>query len=204
MEKPNFYTPEQLQQICNSQLEAKIRFGFHTRLDVSETSFRQNYHDAINDIVLGDHYSDGLPTLVEPRIPFFEQARLSGITIDPAVFYTPVCDRERKPYGVWVKVVGKEDELVQQGLRFDQVVRKLPSHLRPATPYEGIGTNIDSLLQRTFVIFPGGIYESVLGITGSTGNIRALTLERFLGTPRITHYYLDSYDSLGGLLTAYK
>lgn len=204
MEKQTLHIPEQLQQICNSQLEAKIKSGFPTRLGISEKDFEQSYSDAIDEILYGDHHSDGLPTLVEPRIPFFEQARLSGISIDPAVFYTPVCDRERKPYGVWVKVVGKEDELVRQGLRFDQVVRKLPNHLRSVTPYEGIGTNIDSLLQRTFVIFPGGTYESALGITGSAGNIRALTLERFLGIPRITHYYLDFYDSLGGLLTAYK
>lgn len=205
MEKPNLYTPEQLQQVCNSQLEAKIKSGFHTRLDVSETSFRQSYRNAINDIVLGDHYIDGLPTFVEPRIPFFEQAQLLGIAIDPAVFYTPVCDRGRKPYGVWAKIIGKENELVQEGLHFDQVVRRLPSDLRPATPYEGIGINPETLLDDdAFVIFPSGTYEGLLGITGGTGNVRALTLERFLGTPRITHYYLDSYDGLGGVLTAYK
>lgn len=205
MEKQNLYTPEQLQQICNSQLEAKIKFGFHERLDVSENSFKQSYRDAINDIVLRDHYSDGLPTLVEPRIPFFEQAQLLGIAIDPAVFYTPVCDRGREPYGVWVKVVGREDELVKQGLRFDKVAERLPDHLRPATPYEGIDADIEVLLKHIFILFPGGIYEQSPSMTGGTrARTLALALERFLGAPRISHYYLDFYDSLGGLLTAYK
>lgn len=200
------YTPEQLRQICNSQLEAKIKFGFHTRLDDSENSFRQSYHDAVNDIVLGNHNSNGLPTLVEPRIPFFEQAQLLGISVDPAVFYTPVCDRGQKPYGVWVKVVGREDELVRQGLHFDKVAEKLPAHLRPATPYEGINADIEVLLKHIFILFPGGIYEQIPGITGGTRGVNtlALALERFLGTPRISHYHTDFYDSLGGLLTAYK
>lgn len=205
MEKPKLYTPEELQQICNSQLEDKIKFGFHTKLDISETSFRQSYQAAINDIVLGNLHSDGLPTLVEPRIPFFEQAQLLDIPVEPLVFYRPVFDRDRKPYGVWVKVIGKKDELGKEGLHFDQVVKRLPSDLRPATPYEGIGINPETLLDDdAFVIFPNGTYEDVLGIARGTGNVRALTLERFLGTPRITQYFLDSYDGLGGVLAAYK
>lgn len=204
MEKQSLYTPEQLQQMCNSQLEAKIKFGFHTRLNVNENSFRQSFHDAINEIIQGDHHSDGLPTLVEPRIPFFEQAQLLGIAVDPAVFYTPFCDRWRKPYGVWVKVVGREDELVKQGLHFDKVAERLPAHVRPATPYEGINADIELLLKHIFILFPGGIYEQILDMTGSTRGIRTLALERFLGAPRISHYYTDFYGSLGGLLTAYK
>lgn len=198
------YTPEQRQQICNSQLKAKIKFGFHERLNVSEDSFKQSYRGAINDIVLGDHHSDGLPTLVEPRIPFFDQAQLLGIAIDQAVFYTPVCDRGRKPYGVWVKVVGREDELVKQGLHFNKVAERLQAHLRPATPYEGINADIEVLLKHIFILFPGGIYEQIPGITGGTRGVRTLALERFLGAPRISHYYTDFYDSLGGLLTVYK
>lgn len=199
------YTPEQLQQICNSQLEAKIKFGFHERLDVSVDIFRQSYRAAINDIVLGDYF-DGLPTLVEPRIPFFEQTQLLGIAIDPAVFYTPVCDRGGKPYGVWVKVVGREDELVKQGLHFDKVAEGLPARLRPATPYEGINADIEALLNHIFILFPGGIYEQIPGMINGRRGARtlALALERFLGAPRISHYRTDFYDSLGGLLTAYK
>lgn len=206
MEKPKLYTPEELQQICNSQLEAKIKFGFHTRLDISENSFKQSYRDTINDIVSGDYYFDGLPTLVEPRIPFFEQAQLLGIAVDPAVFYTPVCDKGQKPYGVWVKVVGREDELVKQGLHFDKVAERLPPHLRPATPYEGINADIEVLLKHIFILFPAGIYEHIPGITGSTRGVHthSLALERFLGAPRISYYHTNFHDSLEGLLTAYK
>lgn len=206
MEKPNLYTPEQVHQVCNSQLEIKIKSGFPTRLDISETSFRQSYRGAINDILLRDHYNDGLPTLVEPRIPFFEQAQLLGIAIDPSVFYTPVCDRGREPYGIWVKVVGREDELVKQGLRFDKVAERLPAHLRPATPYEGINADIEVLLKHIFILFPGGIYKQIPGMVSGTGGVRtlALALERYLGVPRVSHYRTNFYDSLGGLLTAYK
>jgi len=145
-----------------------------------------------------------LPTLVEPRIPFFEQAQLLGITVDPAVFYTPICERGRKPYGVWLKVVGREDELVKQGLHFDKVAERLPSHLRPATHYEGINADIEVLLKHIFVLFPGGAYEQIPGMISGIRKARTLALERFLGVPRVSHYYTDFYDSLGGLLTAYK
>jgi len=202
MEKQPLFTPNQLEQICVSRLRDGIKNGFHKELNLTEDQFMDSYNIAKQDL-LSNIPSDGMPALVEPRIPFFDQAKLLGLGIDPAIFTTPIMEYN-KPYGVWLNIIQTTDSLVDPCEPFSSVMKKLPKEIRVATPFEAISVGSPLLDQKPrFIVFPGGRTENHLPIVEGMSQV-SLAFEEFLGERRITYYYLNEYDGLGGLLVAQK
>lgn len=188
---------------CQRQVDLKVEAGFYNLLGLSEDKYRAVYQKLLVSAITQRFPPDGILALVEPRIPFFTQVELLGITKNPGVFMKPVHDVGRKPYCVWLKVIGRQDETMRRGLYPAEIIIGLPKNLRPADPFEGISA-FEEVLERAFVNLPGGHFERPLGITGCAPAVRSLCLDRFLGKPRITHTYLDEFDGLVGLLAVHR
>lgn len=184
------------------QVELKIAAGFHRLLGQTEREYRATCQQLVEMALASPFPTDGILALVETRILFFTQLEFLGITRDPAVFLTPLPDGET-PYYVWMKIVGRGDEMARKGLSTSEMIRNLPPDLRPANPFEGIA-NFAQVLGQSFVNLPGGRLKKPLGITGCASAVRSLCLDRFFGQPRITHTYLNEFDGLVGLLAVQR
>lgn len=199
---PTAYTKHTTLASCQRQVEQKIKGEFHKLVGEAEENYRSFYQRLIEAAADSTSPQDFIISLVEPRIPFFIQTERLGIMRDPAVFMTPVrpC---REPYFVWLKVLGKNDEIARQGLSTGHVIERLPRTLRPANPFEGISV-WEEVLQTSFVNLPGGDIEKVPGLVEVAERTKSLCLDRYHGRARITHTYLSDFDGFVGTLVAYR
>jgi len=196
-------TPSQKRSICSALIEDKVTHRFHYELKMDENSYRDSFQEAVGTIMNSDSPSEAYVSLVEPRIPFIKQIELLGIGLNPAIYYT-VLPTHQNPYGVYLNVIGSNEELLQRWGTYQDTIQSLPKNLRPATPFEGINAAFNSILTRKFVSLPGGRYKMPGVCTGGNAKNKVLCLEQFLGKPRISHIRLSKNDFLVGMLTAYQ
>lgn len=187
---------------CQMQVDLKVEAGFHNLLGISEDKYRAVYQQLLVSAITQRFPPEGILALVEPRIPFFTQIERLGIVRDPAVFISPIASF-KEPYFIWLKVLGKNDEIAKQGLSTRRIIEKLPKIFRPASPFEGINA-FREVLETSFVNLPGDHIEKVPGLVENPTGMRCLCLDYYHGKPRITHTYLDEFDGLVGLLAVHR
>lgn len=193
-----------IEKYCDALLAVKIQSGFARELGMSEEAFRNSYRDAVEGLKKQGVFKQGIPALVEERIPLTRQAELLRIGIDPGIFYKVVHHPDRQPYGVWLKVISPDEAFVPGIDSVAKAVAKLPVGLRPTTPFEGIGAEVRAILDRSFVAMSAGDYEMPGILTGGSTRFDSLCLESYLGRPRISHVRFDKHDPLIGILAARK
>lgn len=195
---------QQIREICNTLINAKIESGFAHELRIEDATYLRSFQDAVDAAVRASQRSSSqLLALVETRIPFKRQLELLGIDLNPAVFYG-VRLPQSGPYAVFLEVVRGQDAPFTQGANYTEAVRALPENLLPASPLEGINADFQEILAQGFVALPGGEYDMPGIFTGGSTRFRTLCLETYLGRPRISHISFAERDALVGMLTAYK
>lgn len=194
----------QVRENCKALIIAKIRSGFHLELGMEPSEYEDSFGAAIEDIVNRRRGPQGaLLGLTEERIPFARQLELLGVALDPRIFYGVKHYPERQPYAVWLQVLGPREGPFLNGSSYQEAAASLPNHMRPATPFEGINTDIASILARSFVSLPGGEYEMPGVITGGSTRFNTLCLDSYLGRTRVSQVRLVEMDDLVGMLVAH-
>lgn len=200
------HTPDEVALICQKLLDSKISAGFPQELGFTKERYRTDFIPLIEQAVENSPPMGMIPVLVEPRVPFIRQLALSGIYLDPSVVQLPRQEKSRAPYLTWVRVLDRRDAVMSREPILKKVLEVLPQELRPATPYEGVNADLESVLGHGFVYLPGGEIDKLKGSLTGESNFRGSTfcLDRYLGKPRITSVPRDTYDGLMGLLVALK
>lgn len=195
----------QTRERCSALILSKIGRGFHLELGMNPPEYAASFRDAVEEVVSGGIDSQEVAlAMVEERIPFTRQLELLGIDLDPGIFYEVVHHPERKPYGVRLEVFKSREGPLANGNNYREGMASLPDHLRPATPFEGINAEVESILAKSFVSLPGGEYRMSAKITGGLMRLEAVCLDMYLGRPRISHVRLAELDELVGMLVAHK
>lgn len=196
---------QRIEQVCIDQINHKIADGYHLALGKTPEQYMGDFDQVIQQAVLEPTDMQAMLVLVDPRVPFREQVSLRGVDLDPAVFYIPRHYPSARPYVVYLEIIDGKNNLIRRGLNPRNIIRNLPTELRPASPMEGINADIDYILGQMFVNMPGGAFiEEDILVGSSSTRTRTLCLERFLGRPRITHKYLDKFDGFIGMLVAQR
>lgn len=181
----DYYSSRETHNLFGRLLDAKLNSGFHTYLDLEPEVYVEGFKQLglqLDGLVLPR--KGAALALVDPRIPFEVQLYGLGIQLDPAVFYKPQPE-ERGPY---IAVLYINETLDS----FEQELAAVPRTLRGASPLEAISTDFANLLEKGMYVMPGGKYERIGIMTGGSTRHRMLTLESFLGSPRISHVRSNS------------
>lgn len=196
----------QIRRNCEALIFTKIRSSFHLELGMTSLKYEDSFRDAVEEAISkrGDFQGRTMLGLVEERIPFVRQLELLGIVLDPGIFYGVAHKPDKKPYAVWLEVFGSGEGSFLGSANYQEAIDRLPSGLRPATPFEGINTDFASVLNKSFVSLPGGEYDMPGVFTGGLMRFDTLCLDKYFGRPRISHVRLDKFDYLVGMLAAHE
>ena len=204
----SIYSGAEILELFLLGIEQKIKAGYPSEVNESPSEYLNRYQDGIKMQCKLAVPRGAMLSLVETEVPFDRQLELQAIELDPAVFYRPKSESHRSPYITWVDVMSdnpRDNRLRIASVNTQQRIDSLSGDLRPASPLEAAGAGFRNILQRGFVVLAGGEVEPVLGLFSNVASPpRRLVVETFLGQPRITHAYVDSYDPLVGILVTHQ
>ena len=189
-------------RIYSGQLDQRIAADYHREVDETKDEYSRRHRKLIDTSVSGLPQRRELLVVVETRIPFFRQAALLGISLDPALYIRPRHQSDVAPYSLWCRTVGGLGSTESsRGSSLNEMMASLPHTLKPTTPLEGIAYPFESVQDLTSLAFPGGDTEGEVHIWGGPPKL-ALCLERYQHSVRVSHTRLDQFDSLVSMLVA--
>lgn len=178
------------------QIDHKIDCGFARQLGVTPSMYRRQFEPIIIEAL-----ENGAPDehsaliLVEPRIPFNDQANLLDISIVPGIFYQPIDLKTRKPYGIWAS-----SSLDTSGQSLGERISNLSEEYKLVTPQEGLSCALDNFTDAISIATPGGKFKRVnLGIFNQVKS-RTMAMESQFGKYVVNSYCLDEKDGLVDIL----
>ncbi len=179
------------------QLAQRLRLGFHEVLGRSAGDYALSFQDALADAKQHE-LRPGAVVFVEPRISIREQARLLEVDIAPSVWSLPEV-ADRKPYATWLRIIPNPGiapvRFAYDVASYSSVDHKdLGAVTQLASPFEGLAADIDTLLLHSFVY--------LAGTPGIINGQRLLTLDTWMGLPRIAGANLNKIEQLTGALAA--
>ena len=194
----------QLKATCEVLINQRIEKGFHRELGMTPAEYIHSFDNAIEDIARKEAAPEGAVLgLIDERIPFARQLELLGIELDPGVLEEVVTHSEKQPYAVWLKTIGPREGPFVGSRNYQEAINNLSGQSRPATPLEGISTNVADVIAKNYVSLPGGEYRTP-GVLTAGFRSDTLCLDRCFGRTRISHVPLNEIDYLVGMLVAYR
>lgn len=180
------------------QLERKIAVGFPALLDESIEDYRRGQVPLLTHVEKENVPPGVSPTLVETRIPLLKQAELLGISVDPSIVdLVAQHEIDQPPYIAWLKVINNFASAT-----IEELIVKIPEGYVPATPLEGINSDVWQIIKNSFVAMPGGeFYRQTFTLAHNAQLARAFCLEEYLGRPRLTTIRLREKDRFVGVLS---